>query len=63
MTALKSEFGDVMGGLSHDDLSSSSPSKSRRLSFKGMGAKVATQMLPDGMKALAPSGGAGWALP
>ena len=38
------------------DLSSSgSPSKSRRLSFKGLGTKVATQMLgPDGTKALAP---------
>ena len=37
--------------------SSGSGSKSRRLSFKGMGTKVATQMLgPDGTKALAPSG-------
>ena len=45
---------NVIGGLSHDDLSASgSGSKSRRLSFKGMGTKVATQMLPDGMKALA----------
>ena len=32
--------------------------KTRRLSFKGMGAGVARQMLPDGMKALAPSGAA-----
>ena len=40
-------------------MSSSGPgSKSRRLSFKGMGTKVATQMLPDGTKALAPSGAA-----
>jgi hypothetical protein len=45
---------NVIGGLSHDDLSASgSGSKSRRLSFNGMGTKVATQMLPDGMKALA----------
>ena len=33
-------------------------SKSRRLSFKGMGAQVAATMLPDGVKALAPSGAA-----
>ena len=34
-----------------------SQSKSRRLSFKGLGTKVATMMLgPDGQKALAPSG-------
>ena len=31
-------------------------SKSQRLSFKGLGAKVAARMLPDGMKSLAPSG-------
>ena len=30
----------------------------QRLSFKHTGASVARQMLPDGMKALAPSGGA-----
>ena len=56
--AFAKELSDnVIGGLSDDDLSSSgSGSKSRRLSFKGMGTKVATQMLPDGMKALAPSG-------
>jgi len=42
--------GDLSGSLTGD--------KSRRLSFKGMGAGVARQMLPDGMKALAPSGGA-----
>jgi len=37
---------NVIGGLSHDDSSSSgAPSKSRRLSFKGMGTKVTTQML------------------
>ena len=49
---------NVIGGLSHDDLSASgSGSKSRRLSFKGMGTKVATQMLGvGGTKALAPSG-------
>ena len=59
MKAINDEFGDVMGGLSHGDLSSSgSPSKSRRLSFSGMGTKVAKQMLPDGMKSLAPSGAA-----
>ena len=32
--------------------------KSRGLSFKGMGAQVAAKMLPDGVKALAPSGAA-----
>ena len=48
---------NVTGGLSHDDSSSSgAPSKSRRLSFKGMGAHVAARMMPDGTKALAPSG-------
>ena len=42
-----------MGDLSD----SSTEAKSRRLSFKGMGAHVARQMLgPDGQKALAPSG-------
>ena len=50
---------NVIGGLSHDDLSASgSGSKSRRLSFQGMGAQVAAKMLPDGVKALAPSGAA-----
>ena len=53
MTTLKNEFGDVMGDLG----GSSTQAKSRRLSFKGLGTKVATQMLgPDGQKALAPSG-------
>ena len=58
MKAINDEFADVTGGLSHDEMSSSgSPSKSRRLSFKGMGAKVATHMLGvDGTKAVAPSG-------
>ena len=57
MKAINDQFAGVMGGLSHDDLSSSGPgSKSRRLSFKGMGSPVAAQMLPDGMKSLAPSG-------
>ncbi len=38
---------------------SSAEAKSRRLSFKGLGTKVATMMLgPDGQKALAPSGAA-----
>ncbi|HXO51081.1 MAG TPA: hypothetical protein VN888_08645 [Mycobacterium sp.] len=46
---------NVVGGLSDGTVSlSGSPGKSRRLSFKGMGAKVAAQMMPDGMKALAP---------
>ena len=58
MKAINDEFADVMGGLSHDELSSpGAQSKSRRLSFKGLGAKVATSMLgTDGQKALAPSG-------
>ncbi|MET0997051.1 MAG: hypothetical protein ABWY20_24620 [Mycobacterium sp.] len=49
---------NVIGGLSHDELSSSgSGSKSRRLSARAWAHKVATQMLgPDGQKALAPSG-------
>lgn len=55
MTTIRNEFGAVMGGLG----SSPTEAKSRRLSFKGMGAKVATQMLgPDNTKALAPSGAA-----
>ena len=56
--AFAKELSDnVIGGLSDDDLSSSGPgSKSRRLSFKGMGAQVAARMMPDGAKALAPSG-------
>jgi hypothetical protein len=60
MKAINDEFADVMGGLSDDDSSlSGAGSKSRRLSFKGMGAKVATHMLGvDGTKALAPSGAA-----
>jgi hypothetical protein len=58
MTTLKGEFGDVVGPLSNDDSSlSGAGSKSRQLSFKGMGAKVATHMLGvGGTKALAPSG-------
>ena len=55
--AFAKELSDnVIGGLSHDDSSSvGSGSKSRRLSFKGLGTKVATAMLgPDGQKALAP---------
>jgi hypothetical protein len=49
---------NVIGGLSDGDLSSpGSPSKPRRLSFKGLGTKVATSMLGvDGTKAVAPSG-------
>ena len=57
--AFARELADEVGvPLSHDDLSSSgSPSKSRRLSFKGMGAKVATHMLGvDGTTGVAPSG-------
>ncbi len=53
LTTVTNEFGDVMGPLS----SPGSGSKSRRLSFKGMGTKVAHQMLGQvGEKALAPSG-------
>ena len=59
MKAINDEFADVIGGLNHGELSlSASPGKSARLSFKGMGGHVAKQMLPDGMKALAPSGAA-----
>ena len=59
MTAIKGEFGDVMGPLGHDDLSASGiAGKSRRLSLAGMGSRVAKQMMPDGAKALAPSGAA-----
>ena len=49
---LRREFGDFTGPLG----GSSSGDKTRRLSFSGMGSKVAKQMAPDGMKALAPSG-------
>ncbi len=57
MFAFAKDLSDnVIGPLSHDDLSSSgSGFKSRRLSFKGMGAQVAAKMLPDGTKVLAPS--------
>ena len=41
MTAIKSEFAGVIGELG----GSSTEAKSRRLSFKGLGTKVATQML------------------
>ena len=59
MTMIKGEFADVMGPLDGGGLSASgSGSKSSRISFKGMGSHVAKQMLPDGMKALAPSGAA-----
>ena len=56
--AFARELADEVGvPLSHDDLSSSgSGSKSRRLSFTAMGAKVAARTMPDGTKALAPSG-------
>ena len=50
---------NVIGGLGGDLSGSGIGAKSgQRLSFKHMGASVARQMLPDGMKALAPSGGA-----
>jgi HK97 family phage major capsid protein len=38
--------------------SGAGPMKGRRLSFKGMGAKAAAQMMPDGAKTLATSGSA-----
>lgn len=54
--AVARELSDnVTGGI---DGSGGGPAKGRRLSFKGMGHKVAGQMLPDGSKALAPSGAA-----
>ena len=53
MSAIRSEFGDVLAPLG----ASPTEAKSRRLSFKGLGTKVATMMLgTDGQKALAPSG-------
>jgi hypothetical protein len=53
MTEISTEFGGVMGDLGP----SPTEAKSRRLSFKGLGTKVATQMVGvDGTKALAPSG-------
>ena len=51
MSAIKDEFGDVVGELG----GSPTLSKTRRLTFK-VGSQVAARMLPDGMKALAPSG-------
>ena len=45
---------NVIGDLDGSPTSS----KSQRLSFKGMGSQVAKQMLPDGIKSLAPSGSA-----
>ena len=55
---LGAEVTGGMPGLGGGDLSlSGSEAKSRRLSFKGLGAQVATQMLGvDGQMALAPSG-------
>jgi hypothetical protein len=48
---------NVIGGLGGDLSGSGIGAKSgQRLSFKGMGAGVARQMLPDGTKAVAPSG-------
>ena len=61
MFAFAKELSDnVIGGLSHDDLSSSgSGSKSRRLSLQGHGRQGRHQdARPDGTKALAPSGAA-----
>ena len=57
MSTIRSEFGDVLGPLNGADLSGSlSGDKTRRLSFKGLGSQAAARMLPDGTKALAPSG-------
>jgi hypothetical protein len=50
---------NVIGGLGGDLSGSGIGAKSgQRLSFKHTGASVARPMLPDGMKALAPSGAA-----
>ena len=56
--AFAKELADKVGiGGPGGDLSGSGPpGKSRRLFFKGLGAHVAARMLPDGTKALAPSG-------
>ena len=54
MPAINDEFGDVMGDLGFVGTGD----KTRRLSFKGMGSQVAARMMPDGVKALAPSGAA-----
>ncbi len=57
MTAINEAVGGVTGPIGGGDMGGSlSSSKSSRLSFRGMGSHVARQMLPDGMKALAPSG-------
>lgn len=56
--ALAADIGDPLesGDANGDDAPST---KGKRVTFKGMGAKVATQMLgADGTKALAPSGAA-----
>ena len=52
MKAINTEFGGVTGDLG----ATSMQAKSRRLSFTGMGTHVTVRMLPDGQKALAPSG-------
>ena len=53
--AFAKDLSGVTGGIGELGGSPTS-SKSQRLSFKGLGAKVAARMLPDGMKSLAPSG-------
>jgi HK97 family phage major capsid protein len=56
--AFAKELSDEVGlsGLGGELSGSSIESKGRRLSFKGMGSHVAARMMPDGTKALAPSG-------
>ena len=53
--AFAKDLSGVTGGFGELGGSPTS-SKSQRLSFKGLGAKVAARMLPDGMKSLAPFG-------
>ena len=55
--AFAKDLSDNVIGLDGDLSCSGSGSNSRRLSFKGLGTKVASQMLGvDGTKAVAPSG-------
>ncbi len=51
---LRREFDGITGPIG----GSLSGDKTRRISFKGMGAQVAAAMMPDGAKVLAPSGAA-----
>ena len=52
------EIADAIGGPLGEPGMSGPQEKSRRLSFAGMAATLARTIMPDGSKALAPSGAA-----